>query len=283
MSRDNWHWWVLGMFAALVLLFVQYDLSVSTIFPKEVKIHCEHYSKAGQKYCSAYELFVPFIEWIVEKHGPVTALATLLIGIFTGTLWNATRKLHQISARQVSHFESAERAFVFLRKYTLTAQLDHAGKIREWQITPVFENSGNTPTRRLVSRINLAISDGEGPEEMNFRDGWKEEEPQEYVTYLIAPKTQSLSLPFQIHIVDIDAVKRGEKRMFIYGWVDYDDVFPGTPRHRTEFCGELTVIGNPAVDDPSWARISTYRKYNGADDECYRGPAPWPFPERERR
>ncbi len=59
------------------------------------------------------------------------------------------------------------------------------------------------------------------------------------------------------------------------GWAEYDDVFSGTKRHRTEFCHELIVGGNPAAGKAT-ITLSVYPRFNGMDEECLRAPTPYP-------
>src|SRR6202011_1536209 len=45
--------------------------------------------------------------------------------------------------------------------------------------------------------------------------------------------------------IPMDRIKAGTDRIFIWGWMEYDDTLKGTlgtPRHRTEFCNELVVL-----------------------------------------
>ena len=59
-------------------------------------------------------------------------------------------------------------------------------------------------------------------------------------------------------------------RVLVWGWVEYDEVFGNSRRHRTEFCYQLVVTGSPA----SWVGFSQYRAFNGADEDCTKKPTP---------
>ncbi len=59
--------------------------------------------------------------------------------------------------------------------------------------------------------------------------------------------------------------------MFIWGWADYDDVFAGTPRHRTEFCFRVEVIAGS--DGQALVTFPIYSQFNAFDEECSRGPS----------
>ena len=64
-----------------------------------------------------------------------------------------------------------------------------------------------------------------------------------------------------------------EITMLIWGWADYDDIFPYTKRHRTEFCLQIKVITQP--DGGRRIQLPTYPRFNGFDDECLNKPKPY--------
>jgi hypothetical protein len=55
-------------------------------------------------------------------------------------------------------------------------------------------------------------------------------------------------------------------KIWVWGWVEYGDVFVDTPRHRTEFCAELSVNGLPGHQCFYGLRI--HSKHNAADHDC---------------
>jgi len=62
----------------------------------------------------------------------------------------------------------------------------------------------------------------------------------------------------------------------MWGWIDYDTVFASdVTRHRSEFCVEIQVIGNPAYKEGGFA-FRAHGPFNGFDDECYQKPKPVP-------
>ena len=56
--------------------------------------------------------------------------------------------------------------------------------------------------------------------------------------------------------------------------MDYNDVFDDTPRHRTEFCFDVTADD---VEDrgQTYMRFPAHGRYNGADDDYVRRPRPY--------
>lgn len=94
----------------------------------------------------------------------------------------------------------------------------------------------------------------------------------------IGPGSEIWGDPQEFHLVNIQHVQQGTEHIYIWGWVDYDDIFDGTERHRTEFCFELMIVGNPAANNPANISTRTYRAHNGTDTECFRKPAPYVRP-----
>lgn len=60
--------------------------------------------------------------------------------------------------------------------------------------------------------------------------------------------------------------------LYFYGWCEYDDVFQGTSRHRTEFCLKLVPIQrlSDAVEGAKRSAVTLryHPEHNGADNDC---------------
>jgi hypothetical protein len=67
---------------------------------------------------------------------------------------------------------------------------------------------------------------------------------------------------------ELEAIIAGTQHLYVWGWAEYDDVFEGTPRHRTEFCHKWSVGGDPRNPTRVSHRYAVHDKYNGADEEC---------------
>jgi hypothetical protein len=57
----------------------------------------------------------------------------------------------------------------------------------------------------------------------------------------------------------------------LWGWAEYNDIFEGTPRHRTEFCADVLVSPDQKAADFG-ITLAVCPKYNGADDEAMKKP-----------
>jgi len=87
---------------------------------------------------------------------------------------------------------------------------------------------------------------------------------------------------FFVAIADVKRVIAKTKRLYFWGWIDYDDVFDDTPRHRTEFCFDVSP---DEVEDrgQTYMRFPAHGRYNGADGDCVRRPRPYEEPTKAKK
>jgi hypothetical protein len=189
----------------------------------------------------------------------------ILLAAFSGLLvW--------VGSRQVRYFAAKERAFVFVKSPIFNGILDSVtNKIVAWQVSVRWENGGETPTRYLnilIQREPVPLRNGPLPEAYAF---FNAAFPGiALAPALIGPKAVIDSDQLGVGIDEMIAVRDNTQRLYIWGWAEYDDVFPGTPRHRTEFCYRIFVTGDPTDPSPGKFsfRWSLHNAHNGADDEC---------------
>lgn len=137
-------------------------------------------------------------------------------------------------------------------------------------LSVVWENQGNTPARHAHTWVNSHACDGELPEDFTFRNNGTG-----------IPSTIALG-PGQQHISRINAgfgdfrnVWNGTGSLYVYGSTEYDDAFPNTERHRTEFCYRVKAASEPTLDKPFSVAFEKYTRHNGYDDDCTRQPTPF--------
>lgn len=82
---------------------------------------------------------------------------------------------------------------------------------------------------------------------------------------------KSIDIPIDV----FQAVQAGTHRLYMWGWADYNDIFEGTERHRTEFSAEILITGSLSDTVPGLAFV-TLTKYNGSDRETMKKPKPYP-------
>ena len=172
----------------------------------------------------------------------------------------------------------------FLQSYGVTIATQRAFvSIKEFQtfvlannliIMPRWQNTGGTPTRKMTNHANWKYFPGAIPEDFDFKDLGSDGKPDDGKSnqpMFIAPKGDQFSETLRIPIEFVDLARTHRGQILMWGWTEYDDVFLGTLRHRTEFENVLEVtniaVGN---DKQVTAGLSfrQYKKHNCADGEC---------------
>ena len=169
-----------------------------------------------------------------------------------------------------------ERAFVYLKTVevlvkrgpsTIGAYGAIEGPILGCIFTPIWANSGRTPARRMLTCSHIEKFGAKLPDDISFDE---RRIPRRIV---LGPRTETYTTGSSISEDEYHELLRGEKKMFILGWADYDDIFPGTARHRTEFCLQIMAIKQD--DGGTRVVLPTYSRLNGFDDECQNNPRPY--------
>lgn len=166
---------------------------------------------------------------------------------------------------------TTERAFVFCERieHLWRANKDTEEMI-EWVFYPVWKNSGNTPTLRAKSSVStwVAIDVGDLPASFTYPD-YGAPEP-----IMLGPGLTRNGVQLRIPLGTMDKIYKGTAHAYMWGWIDYDTVFVSdTAKHRTEFCVEIQVVGNPKYKEGRFA-FRAHGRFNGFDDECYRWSNP---------
>ena len=235
-------------------------------------------STLNDRYACQLAIYTRKLAWFTL----LLASATIMlggIGVWQGRLTKRSIDLAADTARQDL------RAYVFIKGFERVAKLTSDGTaIRAWRINPVWENGGATPTKHMRAHIcaqivktSAAHEGGDMPEDFDFPDTASmddiDEAPDTPSSMALGPKATAEGEPVVIHVATLFQVWQGKKRLFLWGWADYDDRFRDSPRHRTEFCVELFFRGDPSKGD--FFGIRHYRRHNGFDDECRRKPQPY--------
>jgi hypothetical protein len=222
--------------------------------------------------------------WIILGHRlkiTDTILAVFTALLFFAAIWQGYQlKLtvrHTSDSVELSRnsFIIENRAYITPIEFTFGKGADiHSGRVIKWLFHPQWRNTGQTPAIRVRHLTNAKVFLKSGmPDDFDFPDN------QRIGANMNFGKVIGPSFTFVGPHVEIDAVvlrdlmKSKQYRMFIWGWVEYRDVFPGTPIRRTEWCSELILLADPT--NPQMLPISLFRlvptdRFNHADEDCYR-------------
>lgn len=202
--------------------------------------------------------------------GDPLSIATLLVACGTIALvWTTFLQVRAIK----KNMTLTQRAFVYVKQVMAHPLRGGDGKIRSFLVEVILENSGETPTKHMLSYVSGQSFDSDGiPDGFNFPDIGEESS----VHGLLGPKSMVAVGRFEISVDNARQLVMGSSdRLFLWGWCEYDDIFaPATKRHRTEFCYELSFMGDTFPEGISigW---KYYRVHNGADDECMKPIRPY--------
>jgi hypothetical protein len=159
----------------------------------------------------------------------------------------------------------SNRALVISNSMRFVSYQDPSKPDREWQIWPVTENVGNTPTRSLRFFSSLGICAGKPPTEDNIAQAFSKVPESAYERSLIGPKSDINGITLTASSIQVHC----PIALIAYGFVKYSDMF-GYP-HITEFCDFMLSIDR-FKDFPAGSPVRLEsvpcQHHNCADDEC---------------
>lgn len=209
------------------------------------------------------------------------AVFLLLFGFFQ-SLWirtalRASEKSAQASERSAALADqalmTAQRPYVFLKEIQVSLTKNPINEeIQTCTLQPIWENTGATPTKNGRSQVSWKYFERSVPADFDFADfddlGNRILSYDAYRPIIVGPKSTALSPVINIEPAILRQVRDLQGKLLIWGWVEYDEIFPGAKRHRTEFCYQVAVSGSPA----SHVGFSQYHLHNGVDEDCSKKP-----------
>jgi hypothetical protein len=232
--------------------------------------------EAVRAMCTAYEAALPLIGYIgqigkfVDDHErTITAVFIIILALSTMSLWAATRDAARAGQRAAAVAERAltrlQQAFVFPKDFSPVGIVTNASgpAIR---VRFKWHNSGATPARNVQSHVGWEHWQHDIPANFPFSDPGGGARPNSYV----APHADLPSAAVDIDLPIIEAARVGQIRLFLWGFVSYDDIFAGTPPHITKFCWEIQVRGDSAYATNARLELSTttHDRHNCIDEDC---------------
>lgn len=161
------------------------------------------------------------------------------------------------------------RAYVGVEDIATTVAQPRGGGGSYWVLQIAWKNTGGTPAFNLTQGVRWMAVPGELAADFDFPDD--SSRPLQVAT--IAPKQQLSSISNE-RIPWAAAHQAGNDghRIYVWGWAEYSDIFPGTPRRRTECAYELRV--EPTAKGFAF-HFEPLDRHNGMDFNCFRQPKPW--------
>jgi hypothetical protein len=169
---------------------------------------------------------------------------------------------------------ATQRAYVTLREFRVNVtRLSAIEDIQSATVQPVWENGGTTPVRNGRSHVSWKYFAGNIPSDLDLGDldesGNRIVIEDKYLPLAIGPRGFAHSPVILIEGSTVRMVREKQGQVLIWGWAEYDDVFEGSARHRTEFCYQMQVTGSLSQ---SHIAFSVYKRFNAMDADCERQP-----------
>jgi hypothetical protein len=210
-----------------------------------------------EPYCKSKEE-----HWSVKLFAFIAAIGGFAAALFTGFQWWVAWDSEEIS----------NRAFVVANSIKLVSYNQPGDKERPWQMAPVIENTGNTPTRRLRFVTTIGICGGAALDSKDTLDkiidwrGVAKKGAKNQFTNVIGPKSEIIGTSVELANVTINCPWTVD----FVGVAKFDDIFDRP--HITEFC---SVFHFPTIDFQNYPmgvpiRIQGFgcSYHNCSDDEC---------------
>lgn len=177
-----------------------------------------------------------------------TVAAVLFSAGATFFLWLTLRETRSIGRAQV-------RSYIQLDNIDAAYSREASGT--EIRIFVYWINTGLSPPRNLTWAIDHCV----GPVGDDFDFMLSPTATTGRAVLGAGQRTKDVS-----HVAErsreLDGFDRGKVPITLFGYVEYNDVFPKTPRHRTEFCVELWRTKGVVIQN------YTSNRHNGADEDC---------------
>src|SRR5205814_2704436 len=97
-------------------------------------------------------------------------------------------------------------------------------------IRPRWKNSGSTPPKNMIVNVNWILQSGDLPESFSYRY-----DNIGTMKMFVGPGATEWSAPIVIPPPHAMEITQGPLSFYIWGRVDYEDVFDATSPHFTEW------------------------------------------------
>ena len=218
--------------------------------PEAQEEHMKHYTQPRD----------PIVNWWL-------LVTTIMIAIIYGLQLRAMLESNKISRDSLV---SVQRAFMAFKQVNVD-RFKQLGGVMTWQINATWENVGSTAATGLIQHTDAA-QDIAAPEGDVFNGGSNQCQIVTYAGPKMPLSTSPVIKPdsFIPMLSNPKDVATWTGHHYVWGWVSYRDIFPGTKRHVSEFCKELIRVRTPPTpdSDTAVARFSDCPRHNCADEDC---------------
>jgi hypothetical protein len=219
-----------------------YNSSQTALLQAINALHAEQEARAKENHPSYEPWYAPSV---------LAQIGLLIIGSFyTYFAWRQWTAIKEQARLTKEALVADKRAFVFADNIVSLWDPPNETGIYNWRLRPRYRNTGGTPTKNLRSHVECDIRNTVLPPGHAFTA-----QSTPCGTGMIPPSGDSTGgiAPQGSAITPQDIVEAQAFRRFIYlwGWIKYHDVFPGTSEHTTHFCWMILIAGDPTTFVPN--------------------------------
>jgi hypothetical protein len=136
------------------------------------------------------------------------------------------------------------------------------GAVHTYRIGAILRNGGQTPAINVVTNVSCRPVQAGIPFEFDFPDS------ANLGHGLIGPDSEFHTPYIAVSARTFEEID-GINEWYLWGWVEYDDIFGSDTRHRTEFCFEIGRLRLEATND-LWMAFKPFSRFNAMDSDCLR-------------
>ena len=210
----------------------QLPLIVRTVPEPKDKVQAEHEERESREQRARERWITYSTIWL--------AIVTTFLALFTGYLWDATRKLVRSSEETAKR---QLRAFIFGKGFNHGSNI-WDGTIREYIFWVTWENVGLTPGIDVCSWMEVKTLPTNKDQQIIFAPS-RERRPT-----VMGPRATAQTAFIAVPLETMMQRWRNEKRIFLWSRVEYRDIFDPNIIHHHEQCVSVELIHEPSTIPP---------------------------------
>ena len=154
------------------------------------------------------------------------------------------------------------RAYVSAQKIAVSGLPAGNNNETVWSIGPVWENTGNSTARRLKASSDCKPG---APGDNAILDYAGTSKRPHFFSRILAPHQPTAGRACQKTADELADIQKDNKQIIVWGSAEYRDIFDA--RHKTRFCSQVQILGDPRIANDSPAYVANDCQYGNCDDE----------------
>jgi len=139
-----------------------------------------------------------------------------------------------------------------------------------WRLSVVWVNAGQTPAYNVISGFHWKVGTAVELNEFDFPD----QNRLAGVTSIAPGQTLVSSTRETLSLDRAREILKNRVHAVCWGWIEYSDTYPDSPRRRTE-CAFTIGIRNISHVPQVEIGFLSHNKHNGMDDNCMHPAREW--------